>query len=98
MLEYRTLTILVPRIAAGTLLVLLAGAFVTDNGASGDLNRLIYACILALGVTITLLFVHRHASTLVDPVIALLASIGLLWGIWTIERPQLLAGGYWEGF
>jgi hypothetical protein len=96
--EYRTLTVLVPRIAAGTLLVLLAGAFTTGNGATANLNKLIFVCILVVGVTITFFFVRRHEVTTLDPALALLASIGLLWGIWTIERPQLLVGGYWEGF
>jgi hypothetical protein len=30
--------------------------------------------------------------------VALLASCGLIWGIWTIERPQLLHDGICEGF
>jgi hypothetical protein len=96
--EYRTLTVLVPRIAAGTLLVLLAGAVTSGNGATANLNKAIYVCILAVSATITFVFVRRHRATVLDPAVALLASVGLLWGIWTIERPELLAGGYWEGF
>ncbi len=33
-----------------------------------------------------------------DAALAVVSSLGLLWGIWTIERPQLLNFGYWEGF
>jgi hypothetical protein len=96
--EYRALTALVPRIAAGTLLILIVGTFATNNNATGSVNKLLYVCVLALGFGITALYLHGHRSTQLDAAVAVLASCGLLWGIWTIERPQLLASGYWEGF
>jgi|GEM_PF-6527876 len=100
MLEYRALATLIPRVALGTVAILLAGTFATNNNnnPTGNANRLIYLCILVLAVAITALFLRGHRSVGLDAAIALLAACGLVWGIWTIERPQLLAGGYWEGF
>lgn len=97
MQEYRTLTALVPRIAVSTLLVLLAGTFLTNNNATGDFNKPIYLCILVLGVVVTAWFLHRVASTRLDIVLALVSSAGLVWGVSTMERPKLLSA-YWEGF
>jgi hypothetical protein len=98
--EYRAVATLVPRVALGTVAILLAGTFATNNNNSltGNANKLIYVCILVVAVAITTLFLRGHRSVGLDAAVALLASCGLVWGIWTIERPQLLAGGYWEGF
>jgi hypothetical protein len=97
MAEYRTITTLLPRIAVGTLLILLAGTFISNNDVTGSLNKPMYAVILALGFAITALFLHSHRSTRLDTAFALLSSGGFIWGIWTIERPELLAN-FWEGF
>jgi hypothetical protein len=96
--EYRAVTTLVPRIALGTLAVLLAGTFATNNNTTGSVNKPIYLCVLALAFAITVIFLHDHHSARFDAAVALLASGGLIWGIWTIERPQILRDGYWEGF
>jgi hypothetical protein len=79
------------------LLILLVGTFTSNNDVKGALNKPIYIGVLVLGIAITVLFLRSHRSTRLDAAIALLASAGLIWGIWTIERPQLL-GFYWEGF
>jgi hypothetical protein len=91
-------TTLVPRVAAGTLLLLIAGTYATNNNATGDFNKPLYIGILALAIAITAAFARRHRTTRADMAVALLSSCGLVWGIWTIERPQLLAFGLWEGF
>jgi hypothetical protein len=98
MSEYRAVTTLVPRVALGTVAILVAGTFATNNNVTGNANKLIYFCILVVAVAITALFLRGHRPVGLDAAIALVASCGLVWGIWTIERPQLLAGGYWEGF
>ena len=99
MSEYRAVTTLVPRIALGTVAILVIGTVATNNNnGAADLNKPIYLCVLVLAFAVTVLFVSNHQSARFDAVVALLASLGLIWGIWTIERPQLLAGGYWEGF
>jgi hypothetical protein len=95
--EYRTITALLPRIATGTLLILLVGTFISNNDVTGSLNKPMYVGILALGFAITAMFLHSHRSTWLDAVLALLSSGGLIWGIWTIERTWLL-GPFWEGF
>ncbi len=95
--EYRTLTTLLPRIATATLLVLLAGTFIGNNEASGTLNKPMYLAILALGFAITALFLRSRQSTRLDTALAVASSAGLLWGIWSYERPELLAS-FWEGF
>jgi hypothetical protein len=94
--ESRTLTSLVPQVAAGTLLVLIAGTFATNNNVTGSLNRALYFAALLIAVIATVIFLRGHHSTRIDVALAVLASAGLVWGIATIERPQLL--GYWEGF
>ena len=98
MTEYRAVATLVPRIAAATLLILLAGTFLTDNDVTGSLNKPMYLGILVLGMVITALFLRHQREMRVDRTIALLAGAGLVWGIWTIERPQYIMDGYWEGF
>jgi hypothetical protein len=95
--EYRTITTLLPRIATGTLLILVAGTFISNNDATGSLNKPMYVGILALGFAITAMFLRSHRSTRLDTALALLSSGGLIWGIWTIERPPLLAH-FWGGF
>ena len=93
--EYRTITALLPRITSVTLLVLLV-AIPYDN-ASGSLNKPMYLVILALSCAITALFLRSHRATRIDIALALLSSGGLIWGIWTIERPSLVTY-FWEGF
>jgi hypothetical protein len=95
--ERATITVLVPRVAVTTLLVLVAGTLVTNNNATGSFNKLMFAGILALAVAMTAFFLYAQRSTRVDAALAIIASAGLLWGMWTIERPQLLTS-YWEGF
>ncbi|MGA7987075.1 MAG: hypothetical protein WCB51_01605 [Candidatus Dormiibacterota bacterium] len=94
--ESRTLTSLVPQVAAGTLLILIAGTFATGNNATGSLNRALYFAALLIAVVVTVIFLLGRHSAKVDVALAALATAGLVWGIATIERPQLL--GYWEGF
>ncbi len=98
--EYRALNALIPRITAVTLLVLVAGTFATNNDTNlvADFNKPFYIAILVLGMVTTLLFLRNSRPTAFDSVLALVAAAGLTWGMWTIERPQLLNGGYWEGF
>ncbi len=98
--EYRTVTTLIPRIALGTIAILVAGTFATGNNhnIATNVNKPIYLCVLVLAFAVTVIFLRTHQSARFDSVVALLASCGLIWGIWTIERPQLLGGGYWEGF
>ena len=96
--EYRAVITLVPRIALGTLAILLAGTFATNNNTTGNANKPIYLCVLALAFAITVIFLHDHHSARFDAAVAVLASGGLIWGIWTIERPQMLRDGVWEGF
>ena len=79
------------------MLILLVGTFSSNNDVTGALNKPIYLGVLVLGIAITVVFLRSHRSMRLDAAIALLASAGLIWGIWTIERPQLL-GYYWEGF
>lgn len=93
--EYRAVTTLLPRIALATLLVLLVG--IPFDDASGSLNKPLYLAILALGIGITIFFLRGNRSTRLDALLAVLASGGLIWGIWTVERPPLLAY-FWEGF
>ncbi|HEY6470620.1 MAG TPA: hypothetical protein VI434_12735 [Candidatus Dormibacteraeota bacterium] len=91
------LTTLVPRIAAATIVILIAGTVVTDNSETGDFNKALYLGVLAVALVITVLFVRQRASTAVDMPLAVLASIGVIWGAWAIERPPLLITD-WEGF
>ncbi len=56
-----------------------------------------YLGILVLGFALTILFLYSQRSTWLDSVLALLASVGMVWGIWTIERPWLV-GPFWNGF
>lgn len=95
--DARALTVLVPRIAAGTIVVLIAATYVTDNSATGEFNKAIYLGVLALALVITVVFVRRHALMTVDGPLAVIASIGIVWGAWAIERPPLLITD-WEGF
>src|ERR1700693_93964 len=97
MAEYRTITTLLPRIAAGTLLILLAGTFISNNDVTGGLNKPMYLGILALGFAITATFLRSQRSTWLDTALIVLSSCGLVWGIWTIERPGLI-GPFWDCF
>lgn len=99
-LEHRTLNALVPRVAAVTVLVLVAGTFITNNNndPNGSFNKPAYVAILVLGTVTTVLFLRNGRPSRFDVAVALFAAAGLTWGIWTIERPRLLNGGYWEGF
>jgi hypothetical protein len=96
--EYRTLTSLVPRIAAGTLLMLVAATYLTGNNKSGAFNKPIYVGILLIALVVAAIFLRRPHSGAFDVALAVLASLGLVWGIATIERPQLASAGYWLGF
>lgn len=98
MVEYRTLTTLVPRVAAATLLIMVLGTYATNNQVTGDFNKAIYFAVLILSFGLTTVFVRRLRPAPFDAAIAFVATLGLMWGIWTIERPQLLPSGYWEGF
>jgi hypothetical protein len=94
--EFRTLTVLVPRVAASTLLVLVAGTFVTNNDVIGTFNKAMYLAIIVLAVIITVAFLRTDRPVRIDLLLAVLATGGLVWGIDTIERPSTI--GYWEGF
>jgi hypothetical protein len=98
--DYRVVSTLVPRIALGTVAILVAGTIATDNNnaTTANLNKPIYLCVLVIAFAVTVIFLRNHRSTGFDSAVALLASCGLIWGIWTIERPQLLHDGVWEGF
>lgn len=96
--EKGTLGTLLPRIAAGTLLILVAGTLAANNNATGDFDRLLYVAVLAVALATTVAFLRTQRSGVVDAALALIAAAGLTWGIWTIERPQLLSEGLWEGF
>jgi len=98
--EHRTLNALIPRVAAVTLLVLVAGTFATNNNndLAASVNKQFYIAILVLGIGTTLLFLRNSRPTAFDAVLALVAAAGVTWGMWTIERPRLLNYGYWEGF
>ena len=97
--EYRTVTTLIPRIAAATLLILLAGTFsIANNNVTGSINKPMYIGILVLGIAITALFLRSQRSTAVDTTVAVLSGAGLVWGIWTVERPQYFLLGFWQGF
>jgi len=96
--EYRAVTVLVPRVAAGTLLILVVGTLATGNNVTGNLNRAMYVGALVLALAVTFLFARRDQPTRFDTFLALLASAGLIWGAWSIERPKLLPSGLWEGF
>jgi hypothetical protein len=97
-IEQRTLTALVPRVITATLLVLIVATFTFNNNVTGSVNKPVYVAILIVAAAITVVFVRFGRSLRVDVVLAVAASLGLVWGIWTIERPQLLNFGYWEGF
>ena len=98
--EDRAVTTLVPRIALGTIAILVAGTVATDNNKSitTNVNKPIYVVVLVAAFAVTVIFLRSHQSARFDSGVALLASCGLIWGIWTIERPQLLHYGVWEGF
>ena len=98
--EYRAVTTLVPRIALGTIAILVAGTIATNNNnnTTANVNKPIYLCVLVIAFAVTVIFLRSHHSARFDSSVALLASCGLIWGIWTIERPQLLIHGIWEGF
>jgi hypothetical protein len=98
--EYRTVTTLIPRIALGTIAILVAGTVATgnNNNITTNANKPIYLCVLVVAFAVTVIFLRSHQSARFDSAVALLASGGLIWGIWTIERPQLLQYGIWEGF
>jgi hypothetical protein len=100
MFEYRTVTTLIPRIALGTIAILVAGTVATgnDNNITTNVNKPIYLGVLVAAFAVTVIFLRGHQSARFDSAVALLASCGLIWGIWTIERPQLLQDGIWEGF
>jgi hypothetical protein len=97
LIEQRALTVLVPRIAILTLLALTIGTLATNNNTTGSINKPIYLCVLVLALATTVFFLRNQRSPKLEVALALLASCGLLWGISTIERPQLLSS-YWEGF
>ena len=97
-IEHRALTALVPRVVTATLLILVVATFAFNNNATGSVNKSLYIAVLIIAAAITVVFVRFSRSLRVDVVLAVAASLGLLWGIWTIERPQLLNFGYWEGF
>lgn len=67
-----------------------------DN-ASGSLNKPLYLVIVVGGCVITALFLRSDRAGRLDKALAVLASVGLIWGIWTIERPSLI-DYFWEGF
>ena len=96
--EYRTVTTLIPRIALGTIAILVAGTVATgnNNNITTNANKPIYLCVLVVAFAVTVIFLRSHQSARFDSAVALLASGGLIWGIWTIERPQLLQYGIWE--
>jgi hypothetical protein len=94
--EYSTLTTLVPRVATGSVLVLLVGTFATNNEDTGDANKPMYLAMLAVAVIITAAFVRYRRPTRFDVALAIISSCGLVLGIEAIERPQLI--GYWSGF
>lgn len=96
--EYRALTALVPRVITVTLFILVVATLTTNNNVTGSVNKPVYLAILILAATTTIFFVRDSRSFRLDVVLAIASSLGLLWGIWTIERPQLLNAGYWEGF
>ena len=98
--EHRALNALIPRVASVTLLVLVAGTLATNNNTNvvADVNKPLYIAILVLGIVTTLLFLRNSRPTAFDAGVALIAAAGLTWGMWTVERPQLLSHGYWEGF
>jgi hypothetical protein len=95
--DARTLTALVPRVAAGTIVVLIAATYLTGNSETGDFNKAIYLGVLALALIITVDFLRQHTSMTVDVPLAVVASVGIVWGAWAIERPPLLITD-WEGF
>ena len=95
--EQRAIITLLPRVACGTLLILLAGTFVSNNDVTGSLNKPMYLGILVLGFALTALFLYSQRSTWLDSLLAILASVGLVWGIVTIERLWLI-GPFWNGF
>jgi hypothetical protein len=98
--SYRAVTTLVPRIALGSVAILVAGTIATDNNdnTAANVNKPIYVGVLIVAFALAIVFLRTHRSARIDSAVALLASCGLIWGIWTIERPQLLTDGVWEGF
>lgn len=94
--EYSTVATLVPRVAVGSVLILLVGTFATNNNNTGDVNHPMYFAMLAVAAISTAAFVRNHRSTRFDVALAVLASCGLVLGIEAIERPQTI--GYWQGF
>jgi hypothetical protein len=97
--EYRTVTTLIPRIALGTIVILVVGTVATgnNNNVTTNVNKPIYLGVLVLALAVTIIFLRNRHSPRFDSAVALLASGGLAWGVWTIERPQLV-NSYWEGF
>ncbi len=71
---------------------------ITTTTPHRTFNKPIYLCVLIVAFVVTIVFIKSHRSARFDSVVAMLASCGLIWGIWTIERPQILLDGYWEGF
>jgi hypothetical protein len=96
--EFRVLTALIPRVAAGTVLILIAGTSIAQNQGNGTFDRAMYLVILAIGFTVTAVFLNTRRATKFDIAFALVAAVGLVWGIWTIERPELINTGNWGGF
>jgi hypothetical protein len=94
--EYSTIATLVPRVAAGSVLILLVGTIATNNNDTGDFNHAMYFAMLAVAAIITVAFVRNHRSTRFDVAVAVLTACGLVLGIEAIERPQTI--GYWQGF
>jgi hypothetical protein len=76
-------------------LALLVG--IPFDNASGSLNKPLYLVIVVVGFVITAMFLRSSRARQLDKALAVVASIGLVWGIWTIERPALIAY-FWEGF
>ncbi|HUZ70479.1 MAG TPA: hypothetical protein VMU65_12300, partial [Candidatus Saccharimonadales bacterium] len=95
--DLSTLTSLVPRIAAGTIVILIAGTYATGNSQTGDFNKAIYLGVLAMALAVTVVFLRVKDAATFDAPLAVLASIGVVWGAWTIERPQMLISD-WGGF
>src|ERR1039457_1275547 len=97
--EYRTVTTLIPRIELGTIVILVVGTVATgnNNNVTTNVNKPIYLGVLVLALAVTIIFLRNRHSPRFDSAVALLASGGLAWGVWTIERPQLV-NSYWEGF
>src|ERR1035437_9070019 len=90
--EYRTVSTLIPRIALGTIVILVVGTVATgnNNNVTTNVNKPIYLGVLVLALAVTNIFLRNRHSPRFDSAVALLASGGLAWGVWTIEPPKCL--------